>query len=65
MFDIEDAVTNLTRQSDDSVCNAVAAARVRVDRIHNPSDGAPLPVPGGAQDKGATGPSTRMAKTMD
>lgn len=59
MFYIEGAVTKLTRQLDDAVCNAIPAALVRVNRIHNPSRGVPLSAPIVAQDKGAKGARVR------
>lgn len=55
VFGIEEAVSNLTPQLYYAVCNSVAAVRLLVNRIHSPSVEAPLPAPGGAQDKGANG----------
>lgn len=53
LYDLEGKVTNLMHQVDDVFRTAVAAARLRVDRIHNPSEGAPQPNPSSAIPRGS------------
>lgn len=55
MLDLEVQVTNLSHQVEDIVRNAVASARLRVDRIHKPTKGAPQPDPRGACNPVSTG----------
>lgn len=52
---IQGTVINLTRDLNDSVRNSVAAARVLLDAIPNPTDGALAPDPGTAPPVGAAG----------
>lgn len=52
VFDIQGTVTNITRELDDAIQNAVVAARLRVDNIRNPTAGAPRNTPGGANSGG-------------
>lgn len=51
--DIQGTVTHLTRNLNDSMCNAVCAGRLHIDEIHNPTVGALTPDPSSAPKDGA------------
>lgn len=55
VFDLEGRVTNLNRQVDNVVSNAVATARLRVDHIHNLTGGGASSDPSGSPKNGAGG----------
>lgn len=53
VFDIQGAVINLTRDLNDDVRTSIAATRVGVDAIYNPTDKALPPDPGSEPQDGA------------